>query len=96
MKPGPRRGFRWDRQTIVYAIDLWHRTHLSTPTRREWCTASEDHPSFDTVARVFGSWNAAIRAAGFRARRPGQRRAHSERRRSAITGRFIAADEPAV
>ncbi len=93
MKPGPRHGFRWDRQTIVYAIDLWHRRHLTTPTRREWQTASEDHPSFDTVARIFGSWNSAIRAAGFRARGPGQRRVHSVRHRSPITGRFVAADD---
>ena len=25
MNPGPRRGFRWTPELIVYAIELWHR-----------------------------------------------------------------------
>jgi len=90
LKPGPRAGFRWDRQTVVYAIDLWHRAHLRTPTRKEWTNAADDHPSYDTVRRIFGSWSAAIRAAGFLPRKPGHRRVHAVRRRSPVTGRFVA------
>jgi hypothetical protein len=73
MKPGPRPGFRWSRTTVLYALDLWHRRHLQTPTAKEWNRAGDDHPSLATVRRLFGSWNAAVRAAGLRPRRPGER-----------------------
>ena len=74
MKTGPRNGFRWTRENIVYAIELWHRRHLYAPAAAEWECAGEDHPCRQTVLRVFGSWSAAIRAAGLRARRRGERR----------------------
>jgi hypothetical protein len=64
MRTGPRTGFRWTPETIVYAITLWNRKHSRTPLTREWDQAGENHPSRQTVARVFGSWNAAIEAAG--------------------------------
>lgn len=73
MKPGPREGFRWTRESIIYAIELWHRKHLRIPTTDEWDAAGPDHPSRVTVIRRFGSWNAAMEAAGFRPRRPGER-----------------------
>jgi hypothetical protein len=57
---------------IVYAIDLWARRHLRPPTAGQWDRAGEDHPSRQTVQRVFGSWNAAIQAAGYVPRRPGR------------------------
>lgn len=79
MKPGPREGFRWTREAIVYAIELWHRKHLRIPTTDEWDAAGPDHPSRVTVIRRFGSWNAAMAAAGFRPRRPGERRRASLR-----------------
>ena len=91
MRSGPREGFRWDQQTIVYAIDLWHRKHLKTPTVLEWETAGEHHPCRQTVLRVFGSWNAAIRAAGFRPRRQGRARDPWQRRRCPETGRWVSA-----
>ena len=81
MKPGPREGFRWTRESIVYAIELWHRKHLRIPTTDEWDAAGPDHPSRVTVIRRFGSWNAAMAAAGFRPRRPGERRRGSLRPR---------------
>lgn len=80
MRPGPRIGFAWDRETIVYALELWHRRHLQTPTKAEWVAAGENHPSVDTVMRIFGSWNAAIRAAGFRPRKRGESRGRRPRR----------------
>jgi Homing endonuclease associated repeat len=72
VKPGPREGFRWTRETIVYALELWHRRHLCSPTVAEWRLAGESHPSATTVRAVFGSWNSAIVAAGLRPRRPGE------------------------
>jgi hypothetical protein len=75
MRTGPRPGFRWTRETIVYAITLWYRKHSRTPLTREWDQAGENHPSRQTVSRVFGSWNEAMHAAGFtprpRGRQPG-------------------------
>jgi hypothetical protein len=74
MRPGPRDGFRWTSETIAYAFELWHRRHLCSPTVDEWRRAGHDHPSVTTVRQVFGSWNAAVEAAGFRPRRPGESR----------------------
>ena len=79
MMTGPRAGFRWTPETIVYAITLWNRKHSRAPLTSEWAKAGENHPSRQTVARVFGSWNAAIEAAGFRPRSRGrQPRAYTE------------------
>jgi hypothetical protein len=96
MRPGPRRGFRWTPELILYAIELWHRQHLRIPTTDEWDRADANHPSRVTVIRRFGSWNAAMRAAGFRPRGPGQRRTPSVRARCETTGRFIAASAPSL
>jgi hypothetical protein len=74
MKSGPRTGFRWDRENIAYAIDLWHRHHLRPPTAREWQLAGHNHPSCATVRRVYGTWNAAICATGLRPVGAGSRR----------------------
>lgn len=79
MRSGPRSGFRWTKENIVYAIDLWHRRHLRPPTAREWKSAGDDHPSAPTVRRVFGTWNRAIRASGFRSVGPGRRRVKNAR-----------------
>jgi Homing endonuclease associated repeat len=89
VNPGPRQGFRWTPELILYAIELWHRQHLRIPTTDEWDRAGANNPSRVTVIRTFGSWNAAMAAAGFRPRGPGQRRAPSVRARCAVTGRFI-------
>jgi hypothetical protein len=63
----------------VYAIDLWGRRHLRAPTAKEWDRAGADHPSRQTVQRVFGSWNAAIAAAGYVPKAPGQKRGRERR-----------------
>ena len=92
MRSGPRDGFRWNRESIVYAIDLWHRRHLKTPTVAEWERAGHDHPCRQTVLRVFGSWSAAMRSAGFRPRPPGTPREPWHRVRCKQTGRWLPAD----
>jgi Homing endonuclease associated repeat len=92
MRTGPREGFRWSDELIVYAIDLWHRRHLRIPTVKEWERAGPDHPSRQTVQRTFGSWSAAIRAAGFRPRRQGTCVRPWFRHRCPQTGRWIAGD----
>ena len=92
MKTGPRHGFTWNRQTIIYALDLWHRRHLATPTVAEWESAGPEHPCRQTVQRVFGSWSAAMCAAGFRPRGRGQPREPWRRRRCSRTGRWLPAE----
>ena len=89
MNTGPRTGYSWNRETIVYAIDLWHRRYLKTPTVAEWERAGDDHPCRHTVQRVFGSWSAAMRAAGFKPRRRGQPRHPWRRARCPVTGRWV-------
>jgi hypothetical protein len=74
MKPGPREGFRWTRETIIYAFELWNRRYLCSPTVAEWRRAGHDNPSATTVRSAFGSWNSAVRAAGLRPRQPGEPR----------------------
>ena len=86
---GPRAGFRWTRENIVYAIDLWHRRTLAAPTVAEWERAGKNHPSRQTVQRVFGSWNSAIAAAGLLPRPQGAARSRTPRRRCPRTGRFV-------
>lgn len=65
---GRRGGFVWSRANILYAIDLWHREHLRSPSVTDWSRAGENHPAARTVFERFGSWNAAVTAAGLRAR----------------------------
>jgi Homing endonuclease associated repeat len=93
MNPGPRPGFRWTSELIVYAIELWQQQHLRIPTTNEWVRAGTNHPSRVTVIRRFGSWNKAMAAAGFRPRRPSQRRAPRARERCPVTGKFVAGSQ---
>jgi hypothetical protein len=78
--PGPRKGFRWTRELIIYSIDLWHRKYLEAPTQDDWERAGPDHPCRLTVLRVFGTWNVAVTAAGLKARPQGMNRGWSRRR----------------
>jgi hypothetical protein len=89
VRTGPREGFRWDAHTIAYAIVLWHRRHAKTPTVAEWERAGDDHPSRQTVLRVFGSWSSAMLAAGFHPRRQGEPRRPWARNRCPDTGRWL-------
>jgi len=91
MRSGPRGdGLVWTPEAILYAIELWVRRHGRVPAARDWDRAGEDHPSRQTVQRVFGRWNRAIRTAGYRPRRPGE---HRQRTRGYVRdegGRFLA------
>ena len=89
MRPGPRgEGFRWTREAVVQALDSWHSSHLRAPRAHEWARAGEEHPSSTTVFRVFGSWSAALHAAGMIPGRPGGAVENWARPRRA-DGRFL-------
>jgi hypothetical protein len=79
MRSGPRIGFQWRPETIIYAFQLWHRQHARVPFAHEWERAGENHPSRHTVARVFGGWNAGIVQAGFSPRPRGRQPSASHR-----------------
>ena len=85
----------WTRERIIRALDGWHREHLRAPSAREWWTAGPNHPTHWTVRNVFGSWNAALRAAGLRTRAQGDARIRPPRNRCEQSGRFVAADRAA-
>ena len=90
MRSGPRGdGLVWTPDTILYALELWARRHGRPPSAREWNRAGEDHPSRQTVQRVFGRWNRAIRAAGYRPRKPGELRRRDHIRLRDEQGRFL-------
>lgn len=71
---------RWTKERIVQAMRDWAEEYGAQPTAMDWNGAMArrfgheaqarryedgDWPSAHTVQRVFGSWNAAIAAAGF-------------------------------
>lgn len=86
----------WTRERILRAIDAWHRSHLRAPSARDWWNAGDGHPSHWTVRRAFGSWNAALSAAGMRTRARGEVRVRGPRERCPETGRFRAREQSAV
>lgn len=92
MRSGPRGdGLVWTHETILYALELWARRHGRPPSARDWNRAGEDHPSRQTVQRVFGRWNRAIHAAGYRPRQPGELRQRTHVRPRDANGRFLPA-----
>jgi len=62
---------RWPERRVLARLHAWSQEHGRPPTLEEWRRAGESHPSAATVRRLFGTWNAALVAAGFEARRPG-------------------------
>ena len=69
----------WTREAVIAAIKTWAKRTGSPPTSNEWAKSQGvgglliegrigSRPCAMTVHRIFGSWNAAIQAAGFEAR----------------------------
>jgi Homing endonuclease associated repeat/Homeodomain-like domain len=61
----------WSRERIVERIKEWNRVHGEPPTALDWLLQVEGFPACKTVQEYFGSWNAAITAAGFTPLKPG-------------------------
>src|SRR4051794_15180602 len=88
---GGRQVTRWSRETIIEKICDWHERYGEAPSSADWnpslarWRAQEwrieryrdgSWPSTNAVKRAFGgSFDAAVRAAGFEPARPGPRRA---------------------
>jgi len=62
------------RRKIIGLIRAWSSLHNDCPPRvADWRNVKgTDWPSYLTVIRAFGSWDAAIEAAGFQARGRGR------------------------
>jgi HNH endonuclease len=74
----------WTREEIVVAIQRWAEQYGEPPAYTDWPRSTQAHPMANTVIKVFGSWRAALRAAGYdksRRRRPGPPRDHDSRGR---------------
>lgn len=59
----------WGREEIIAAMRAWHARYGKQPRANDWIRVSEEHPTSQRVAVVFGSWNAGIAAAGFEPKR---------------------------
>lgn len=60
----------WDRDRILEALREWAREHGSPPTAGQWRGRDRTgrRPECQRVTRIFGSWDAALAAAGLHAR----------------------------
>ena len=59
----------WPAYLIVAAFQAWARKHGEPPTSRDWAgSGTPEHPAHTTVYDVFGTWGAAMIAAGFEPR----------------------------
>ena len=61
------RGPTWTRERIVAALIRGAAQLRRIPSGRDWRWASDDHPNASAVYQRFGSWPAALRAAGLTA-----------------------------
>ena len=69
---------RWDRPAVIDALQRWARSEGGPPSSEQWLPGrnarerwAREYPAWPpngTVTRLFGSWNAAIAAAGFAAK----------------------------
>ena len=62
LEPPPAR--RWNDGEIVEALREWAARHDRPPLSSDWRHAAPDHPSAALARRRFGSWRAALDAAG--------------------------------
>lgn len=60
----------WTKQRVIAAIQLWNELHGRPPVAQDWLQYADrtSWPTVTAVQREFGSWRAAIAAAGFPSR----------------------------
>jgi hypothetical protein len=62
--PPPPERRSWDDLDLIEALKGWSERHGHVPLSVEWLRAEPEHPSATTVRVHFGSWDAALEAAG--------------------------------
>jgi hypothetical protein len=85
-----QREAHWTTETVSAAIRAWTQANGGTPpAANDWNAArarrprGSAYPSLDTAQRIFGSWNAAMAAAGLRPRPRGWYERNAKREQAA-------------
>jgi hypothetical protein len=55
---------KWTRELVIAVLRRDAKRRGRSPTREDWGTAGRARPQAGTAEKLFGSWNAALRAAG--------------------------------
>jgi Recombinase/Homing endonuclease associated repeat len=76
----------WTEAEIINALHRWVEQHGEPPASTDWIRASRSHPMATNVFSLFGSWRAALEAAGYSESRPRRRGPAKQRDDS---GRFV-------
>jgi len=64
-----RRDWRWWTHERVCQAFRDHAVDGKPPLAEEWPHGTQNHPGYQTVKRLFGTWNDAVKAAGLTPRR---------------------------
>lgn len=83
---------RWTREGVLQALFAWRFEHGKLPSSHQWTKAGEEHPCRYTVRALFGSWNAAVVAAGYEPAKP-YRSIEGYQRQAGARTRLLAAAE---
>lgn len=85
-----KAGGRWSHELVGYALDVFHRRNLRTPTVRELREGVPGLPSHATIRRLYGNASTMLAAHGFRVRPPGAQPGHRCRATRSESGRFVS------
>lgn len=58
----------WSRGAIIDAIGAWNSAHGQPPLSNDWQRSGHGHPTSHYVRKIFGTFAAAVRAAGLEPR----------------------------
>jgi hypothetical protein len=72
-----KAGGCWTHELVGYALDVFHRRHLRTPTVRELRAGVPGLPSHATVRRLYGNASNMLGAHGYRVRPRGGQPGHA-------------------
>jgi len=75
---------------VGYALDVFHRRHLRTPTVLELRRGVDGLPSHATIRRMYGCAGRMYRAHGYRVRAPGGQPGRRSTLARDERGRFLA------
>jgi len=74
---------------VAYALDVFHRRHLRTPTVQELRHGVDGLPSHATIRRMYGCAGRMYRTHGYRVRAAGGQPGHHTTLERDARGRFL-------